>query len=251
LKHFALANRNRDARAGFSLIEVLAALAIAGAVFAVIAEFAGRTLYNWKHGEATVAVMEMLTRGLGRLGTDLTEAVPMTPPGTDGSTVYFSGDATHMRFVAATGFGAGNRAFELLDISQTTENNDQLLVRKRATVSNPPAPLQDPVVLLRGRIQIRFSYRNNDGQTVPAWNNKAELPSAVLVEVLDSNGTAVFPAPFLLPVPVNYGVDCFDSADDNVEKPQRCVNAQNQQATPATDNNQQQQQGGATQGGSK
>jgi general secretion pathway protein J len=247
LKHFASANRIRDARAGFSLIETLAALAIAGAVFAVIAEFAGRTLANWKHGEATVAVMEMLTRGLGRLGTDLTEAVPMSPPGTDGSTVYFSGDARHLSFVAATGFGAGNRAFELLDISQTTENNDQVLVRKRATVSNPPAALQDPVVLLRGRIQIRFTYRTSDGQTVPTWSKQAELPSAVLVEVLDASGNPVFPAPFLLPVPVNYGVDCFDSGDDNVEKPSRCVAPQDKNQQPQGTNPQPQ----GTQGNSQ
>jgi len=33
-------------RAGFALIEMLAALAIAGAIFAVIAEFSGRLLIN-------------------------------------------------------------------------------------------------------------------------------------------------------------------------------------------------------------
>ena len=35
--------RGSNPRAGFTLIETLAALAIAAAVFAVIAEFAGRT----------------------------------------------------------------------------------------------------------------------------------------------------------------------------------------------------------------
>jgi hypothetical protein len=222
LKPIASAKRNRSARAGFALIETLAALAMAGAIFAVVAEFAGRTLRNWHHGEATIAVMEMISRGLGRLGTDLSSAVPMTPPGADGSTVYFSGDATHLSFVSATGFGAGNRGVELLNIFESTDHDDHLLVRQRGPVSNPPAPLGDPVTLLRGRIQIRLSYRDSDGQTVPTWTNRPELPSAVLVEILDSNGTAVFPTPFLLPVLVNYSVDCFDSANEEQEKPSRC-----------------------------
>src|SRR5690349_18916538 len=96
LKRFNLRKRRADARSGFTLIETMAALAIAAAVFAVIAEFAGRTLLNWNRGNSTIAAMEMLTRGLGRLGADLSTALPMTPPGTDGSTAYFIGDAGHI-----------------------------------------------------------------------------------------------------------------------------------------------------------
>src|SRR4051812_25747937 len=117
------ANRRSNPRAGFTLIETLAALAIAAAVFAVVAEFAGRMLRNWNYGESTISAMEMVTRGLGRLGTDLTLALPMTPPGTDGSTVYFAGDAQRMLFVAATGFGLGDRGVELLNIAVAGEGD--------------------------------------------------------------------------------------------------------------------------------
>jgi len=206
--------RRRSRSAGFTLIETLAALAIAGAIFAVIAEFAGRTLRNWHHGEATIAVMEMLTRGLGRLQLDLDSVVPMSPPGTDGSTVYFAGNASAMRFVAATGFGVGNRGVELLNISAKTDHDDLLLVRERGPILNPAAQLSDPVVLMRGRIQIRFAYRDAGGQVHDSWGNRSDLPSAVLVQVLGQDGAPVFPTAFVLPVPVSLGADCLVDAGD-------------------------------------
>ena len=140
----------RSRRAGFSLIEVLAALAIAGAVFAVIAEFSGRLLLNWNRSEATISIMEMITRGLGRMGSDLALALPMSPPGSDGTITYFSGDPTHLTFVAATGFGVGDRGLELLNFTMNDNQDDFYLVRTRAPVSNPPSEFKDAVLLLQG-----------------------------------------------------------------------------------------------------
>lgn len=216
--------RRSSASAGFTLIETLAALAIAGAIFAVIAEFAGRTLRNWNHGEATIAVMEMLTRGLGRLQTELASAVPMSPPGTDGSTIYFVGNSSAMRFVSATGFGVGNRGVELLNISAKQDNDDVLLVRERGPILNPASQLSDAVVLMRGRVQIRFAYRDAGGQTYDQWSNRPNLPSAVLVQVLGQEGAPVFPTAFVLPVPVNFGADCLGDQTDTT--PPHCNAAQ-------------------------
>ena len=96
-------------RAGFTLLETLAALAIAAAAFAVIVDFSMRTLRNWHRGDTAIAAMEMITRGIGRLQTDLAGALPMSVPGGDGAAVLFKGDANSVVFAAATGFGTGNR----------------------------------------------------------------------------------------------------------------------------------------------
>ena len=160
MKHSGSASRRADARAGFSLIETLAALAIAAAIFAVVAEFAGRALRTWNRGEVTISVMEMLTRGLGRLSTDLSLALPMSTPGTDGATVLFSGDANQMMFAAATGFSAGDRGVELLTISSAIEGDSLVLGacsgprcptrrRSRATRWNCCAGDADTVLLSR------------------------------------------------------------------------------------------------------
>jgi len=223
LKHFSFLRRRADARAGFTLVETMVALAIAAAVFAVIAEFAGRTLRNWNRGSGTIAAMEMLTRGLGRLGTDLSLALPMTPAGTDGSTVYFIGDANNLMFVAATGFGVGDRGLELLNITAVTDRDDFQLVRRRGPVANPPPQFRDSVVLLRGRMTVRFSYRDRDGRTLESWQKKSELPAAVNVAVYGPTGAPVFPAALVFPLPVNYSVDCFDTSGEGQTKPPRCV----------------------------
>jgi general secretion pathway protein J len=225
-------------RAGFSLIETLAALAIAAAIFAVISEFSGRMLLNWNRSGDTIAVMEMLTRGLGRMGTDLTLALPMSPPGTDGSTVYFDGTPDHLSFVAATGFGVGDRGLELLNFSMVDNKDDFYLVRQRAPVSNPPSQFKDPVMLLHGRMQVRFSYRDRTGQFVETWNKRPDLPGAVGVQVFGANGP-IFPTPLIFPVPVNMSVDCMLPEEDT-PRPPRCE--QTQQDQDKQDNQDQQSQ---------
>jgi prepilin-type N-terminal cleavage/methylation domain-containing protein len=222
-----LKSARRASNAGFSLIETLAALAIAGAVFAVISEFSGRLLLNWNRSESTISVMEMLTRGLGRMGTDLTLALPMSPPGTDGSVAYFSGDATRLTFVAATGFGVGDRGLELLDFSMVDNKDDFYLVRQRAPVSNPPSQFKDPVMLLHGRMQVRFSFRDSDGKFLDTWSKRPDMPSAVGVQVIGASGP-IFPRPLIFPVPVNLSVDCLLS-DGETARPARCANRQQQQ----------------------
>jgi len=220
-------SRRRNRQAGFSLIETLAALAIAGAIFAVISEFSGRLLLNWNRNESTISVMEMITRGLGRMGTDLALALPMSPPGTDGSIVYFTGDATHLSFVAATGFGVGDRGLELLDFSMVDNKDDFYLVRQRAPVSNPPTQFKDTVMLLHGRMQVRFSYRDRDGRFVETWSKRPDLPTAVGVQVFGASGP-IFPSALIFPVPVNFTVDCL-LPDDETVRPPRCGIAQQEQ----------------------
>jgi general secretion pathway protein J len=224
--------RGSNPRAGFSLIETLAALAIAGAVFAVIAEFSGRLLLNWNRSETTISVMEMLTRGLGRMGTDLTLALPMSPPGTDGSTTYFTGDATHLSFVAATGFGVGDRGAELLNFAMLDNKDDFYLVRQRAPVSNPPSEFKDSVVLLHGRMQVRFSFRDGNGKFFDNWSKRPDMPTAVGVQVFGASG-AIFPQPLLFPVPVNYSIECLLPEDDTTHPP-RCNTSQQDEQKPQT-----------------
>jgi len=109
-------------------------------------------------------------------------------------------------------------------------------VRERGPILNPASQLSDPVVLMRGRIQVRFAYRDAGGQTYDQWGNKPNLPSAVLVQVLAQDGAPVFPTAFVLPVPVNLGADCL--VDQGDATPPHCNgtpgNSQGQNAPPPT-----------------
>lgn len=216
MKHSASAGRPRaDARAGFALIEMLAALTIAVAILALLAQFTSQSLRNWNRGESTIAVMEMLTSGLGRLKTDLALALPMRPPGTDSASVMFVGDAEKLVFVAATGFGAGDRGLELISITVTREQDGIAVVRQRGPVTTGPAPLADPVVLLRGRMQLQFSYRDDDGQILKTWSNRERLPKAVAVDIVNTAGVSVFPVPVVMKLPANLAAACIAGDGDD------------------------------------
>jgi general secretion pathway protein J len=212
LKHSDSGDRPRaDARAGFALIEMLAALTIGVAILAVLAQFTSQSLRNWNRGESTIAVMEMLTSGLSRLKADLALAVPMRPPGSDSASVVFAGEGAQLLFVAATGFGAGDRGLELISVTVTKDGEDTVVVRQRGQVTTGRTPLRDPVVLLRGRLKVGFSYRDDDGRIVPTWSNRQQLPKAVAVDITNNAGTALFPAPVLLKLPANLAAACLTS----------------------------------------
>ena len=215
MKHCASAGRPRaDARAGFALLEMLAALTIAVAILALLAQFTSQSLRNWNRGESTIAIMEMLTSGLGRLKTDLALALPMHPPGSDSTSVMFAGSAGQLLFVAATGFGAGDRGVELISVTVTKDEDGIAVVRQRGPVTTGPAPLRDPVVLLRGRMQVRFSFRDDNGQTLASWVNRDGLPKTVAVDIFNNAGVSIFPVPVLMKLPANLGGACVASSEE-------------------------------------
>lgn len=203
----AQARRSR-ANAGFTLVEALAALAIAGVLLAIIAEFAGRTLANWSRGHRTIAIVETVTRGLARMELDLSGIVPMSLPGGDGNTTYFAGDQAQIVFVSATGFAPGHRGVELLHFSVDRDGDDTVVVRTRGLVLNPPPRFSDPVQIFRGPMKVRFYFLGRDGKIVESWNGRPDIPQAVMVDIKSANGAPVFASAFTLPVRVNFSADC-------------------------------------------
>ncbi|MEA2986701.1 MAG: ral secretion pathway protein [Alphaproteobacteria bacterium] len=228
MKPAASAARNNP-RAGFTLLETLAALAIAAAAFAVIVDFSMRTLRNWHRGDQAIAAMEMITRGIGRLQMDLAVSLPMSVPGGDGAAVLFKGDANGLVFAAATGFGTGNRGVELISVSAFQDREDIALIRNRGPVAFPQPELGDPVVLMRGRMRVRFSYRDNNGKTAPTWIEQPELPAAVAIEIFGAQGNPILPVPALITLPQNYSVECFNPPSDKANIQVRCTQENNEQ----------------------
>ena len=234
MKHSVSAGPPRaDARAGFALLEMLAALTIAVAIMALLAQFTSQSVRNWNRGESTIAVMEMLTTGLARLKTDLSLAIPMRPPGTDSTNVVFIGEPGSVVFVAATGFGAGDRGVELISVNVVTNEDGIAVVRQRGQVTSGQTPLRDPVVLLRGRMQVQFSYQDYDGQTVPTWTNRDRLPKAVAINILNQAGVAVFPVPLAMKLPTNLSAGCVSGGDG--EGGAGCPNPQRRPRETQTD----------------
>jgi general secretion pathway protein J len=199
-------------RAGFSLLEALVALVIASMVLAAIATLGAQILRNWMRGQETISALEMLQRGLGRLETDFTLALPMPPPGSESGELMFKGDAQNLLFPAATGLGAGNKGLELLSLTVTKEGDITTLVRRRGPIANVGTVLGDPVALLRGRMTMSLSYRDANGQIVPTWDSQKQLPSAVLLDIRGASGLSLFPTPVVMPLMINLPVQCLQAA---------------------------------------
>jgi prepilin-type N-terminal cleavage/methylation domain-containing protein len=216
-------------RAGFTLLETLSALAIAAAAFAIIVDFSMRTLRNWHRGDQAIAAMEMITRGIARMQTDLAVALPMSVPGGDGAAVLFKGDANSVVFAAATGFGTGNRGVELISVSAFPDGEDIAIVRNRGPVANPQPELRDPVVLMKGRMRVRFSYRDQNGKTAPTWIEQPELPAAVAIEIFGAQGNPILPVPALITLPQNFSVECLNPPANMPNIHVRCSNEVDQQ----------------------
>jgi hypothetical protein len=219
LKPIASADPHADPRAGFALIEMLAALAIAVAVLALLAQFTAQTLRNWSRGESTIATMEMLTSGLGRLRADLAQALPMRPPGTDSESIIFSGEPNRLLFVS-TGSAAGDRGLALISVTVQEDQDGIAVIRERGSVATAGTLLRDPVILLRGRMRVQFSYRGPDGQPTATWTGQPQLPKAVAVDIFDLSGASVFPVPFVIPLPTNLLAACL--SDDYDTAPNEC-----------------------------
>lgn len=206
-----------EARAGFTLLEAVVSLAIAAAILSGIAMVAAQALRNWDRGSGTIAAMEMLTSGLARLGTDLSLALPVRPPGSENSKILFQGEETKLMFVAATGFGAGNRGVELLTVEVVPDGEGNALVRKRGPIASLGTQQTDPVVLIRGRATPRFAYRDEAGVRTTVWAGKSTLPASVEVEIIGASGMPIFPVPTVFPLPSRVSAECLDSeeAEDN------------------------------------
>lgn len=211
------------------MLETLAALAIAAAAFAVIVDFSMRTLRNWHRGDQAIAAMEMITRGIARMQTDLAVALPMSVPGGDGAAVLFKGDANGVVFAAATGFGTGNRGVELISVSAFPDGEDIALIRNRGPVANPQPELRDAVVLMKGRMRVRFSYRDQNGKTAPTWVERPELPAAVAIEIFGAQGNPILPVPALITLPQNFSVECLNPPGNMPNIQVRCSNENDQQ----------------------
>jgi prepilin-type N-terminal cleavage/methylation domain-containing protein len=202
-----------DARAGFTLIEALVSLAIAAVLLSGVAMVAAQALRNWNRGHTVIAAMEMLTTGLARLGADLSLSLPMRPPGSDEANLLFKGDETNMMFVAATGFGAGNRGVELLTVSVDPDPDGVAVTRKRGPVQSLATVLSDPVVLMRGRMKVSFAYVDAKGLKSPTWVDKDVLPSAVEVQILGASGNPIFAVPAVLTLPTRVAVECLEKTE--------------------------------------
>jgi prepilin-type N-terminal cleavage/methylation domain-containing protein len=195
-----------SARAGFTLVEVLAAFAIGAVIIAACAGLIHNVVFNFDRGTKTVDVAERFVLAIDRLSADFASARAVARRTETGPALAFLGEPGggqtpgKIVFVAAapvTGVPAGDEVV-MLTIEQ--DESAMRLVRRRAPWPGPTNRFEDvapdnPVVLIEGKWSISFLF----GRLTPerglawysSWIGEAMLPRFVRLVVRDSNGRDV------------------------------------------------------------
>jgi len=184
---------DRDDECGFSLIEMLIAIALMGIVLSALATITAQWVPNWHSGFSRVQRNEMLDMALSRLVADIgaAEFVTISRKGTK---PFFDGAELSVAFVRSA-LGPNTRpSLEVVRISQTADRLGRLLVRSRAPFvpidpdapKSLPANFTDQVALLRGPYQVSFAYSDRDGGLRDRWSDEDEMPTSVRFTIRDT-----------------------------------------------------------------
>ena len=183
----------RNADGGFTLMEMLIAIALMGLVLSALATITAQCVPNWHRGFARVQHNEMLDIALSRLVADVGAAEFVTA-NRKATNPLFEGAELSVTFVRSA-LGPNTRpSLEVVRISQTAERGGSLLVRARApfaptdpeTPQSLPAVFADQVVLLRGPYQVSFAYADREGIWRERWLNEDGMPTGVRLTIRDA-----------------------------------------------------------------
>ena len=179
----------RKSNAGFSLLEVLAALLISTILMLTFTPFVRLMLGTWPLGSEVTRLVEFRVRGLGVLRSDLRRAVAWRGFGKAEDLLGFRGNETSMSFPVAMNFGDNRDGLEMIAIDVANSRAGRALVRRRAAiVGTSYSVFGDPVVLFSGPYKYVISYYASDGTQRPVWADPAELPTRVVLNISDEYG---------------------------------------------------------------
>jgi prepilin-type N-terminal cleavage/methylation domain-containing protein len=188
----------RSAELGFTLIEVLAALAIGAAVIAAIAALIHNVALNFDRGTGLAGKADQLLLAVERMAADLGSARFIARAGGAKAALAFVGGPSQVRFVAA-----GRQGEEMVSLTVEDINDVTHLVRRRAPWLGSRTPfegvvLRDPIDLIEGKVDIAFAFGSIAADGTPAWSDNWRdqplLPQLVRLTIRDrASGVELLP----------------------------------------------------------
>jgi hypothetical protein len=169
------------------MLEVLAALIITTFLFLALTPFVSQMLATWARGGEAASLVELKTRGLGRLRDDLRHAIVWTDFDKTQDLAAFHGDERSMYFPVVAGLGPNANGIEYLSFTVNNTIGGSALVRRRAAViGSTYGSFVDPVVLVSGQFKYAFKYFSRGGEESPAWTvDRFDLPGRVELQIVD------------------------------------------------------------------
>lgn len=196
-----------DRQAGFTFIEVLAALVVTILIVTTVLPFATRLATRWWLGAARIEGADAVMQAVARLSGDLAQAVPYGLPGGDTSALAFRGDETSLTFVCPTIGQPGAAGLDIVRYDIRATGAGAALVRRSRAFDAAAFAAGDlggaaPSTLMAGPYRFRVSYVADDGSRQGVWTPSDHLPRRVDLGIaLDARGGARPPVP-LVPIPM-------------------------------------------------
>jgi general secretion pathway protein J len=188
--------------AGFSLLEVLAALALLSLVLLGVYSGIRTATHIVRSGDDSIERMDQVRSTQQFLRQELAQAVTLAfARGDDGNGIVFAGDATEIRFVAPLPGYLGALGAQLQTLRLVDHGRDGMTLEVNFAVLPPdgsePKSLGEPEILLDHIRKGSFSFRGFDKQGKPGdwqsgWDDGQRTPALVRVD-LDLGGGISWP----------------------------------------------------------
>jgi prepilin-type N-terminal cleavage/methylation domain-containing protein len=192
--------RARAGRDGFTLVEVLAALAIASVIIIASAALIRNVAVYFDRGTRGATEAERLILAVGRLAGDFGSARFVSRRTATGTAIAFAAEQesgerpASVVFVGAGGIASRSSDDELVSLTIERDGDLQRLVRRRATWPGGRARFEDvtpkdPVVLIEGKLNVSFAFGrptpNGGSVWSSSWTGESVLPRYVRLIVRD------------------------------------------------------------------
>jgi prepilin-type N-terminal cleavage/methylation domain-containing protein len=169
-------------RGGFTLIEVLAALAISSVIIVATVALIHTVAENFDRGTRGVDAADRLTLAVERLAADFGSARFVVWTTQSGPAVAFRGEQAdgekpaRVVFVSGAGIGSVSSADEVVSLTIERASDVTRLVRRRVAWTGPDmviehASMQDAVVLVAGNLDMSFLFGRLTGVGALVWSS--------------------------------------------------------------------------------
>jgi prepilin-type N-terminal cleavage/methylation domain-containing protein len=187
-------HKRTDARNGFTLMEVLAALAIAFVIIIATTGLIHNVAREFDRGTRGVNEAEHLMLAVERLAQDFASARFVVWTTGSGPAVAFAATRSNVVFVGNAGVMAGPQGVEVVSLTIEPDGDATRLVRRRAPWTGSrmhaeDAAPRDEVVLIEGNVDIAFVFarilQNGALEWSENWVDKTALPRFVRLILRD------------------------------------------------------------------
>lgn len=208
----------RNARQGFTLLELVIALAILAMIAGSVAAGIRLAVGSIERGEAVTRDAARLRAVVGVFERALMSANPLPIPVGDNTIAYFVGEEKSVRFLTAgapsAAHGGGMRLISFFE--RTGGGGSGIAIASaspfRAEGAERWEGTEEPRILVPGGGDLAFSYSGGPTETgtwewLPSWNfgETGRLPAAVRVEFRIPSPSGLRKTAFVVPVPAGGG----------------------------------------------